>query len=69
MVIEPAGKTIAGDYLITLKAIPGNASISARDLELRITVLAPAIWGWVGVAIVLVVIAGIGVIFRRLGRR
>ena len=65
--IEPPSKTIAGDYMINLKAI--STDMSPRDIELRVTALTPTIWGWVGVIIVLVVIAGLGVIFRRLGRR
>jgi uncharacterized membrane protein len=69
VVIEPPSKTIAGDYLVTMKAIHEEFLVSPRDLELRVTALTPTIWGWVGVIIVLVVIAGLGVIFRRLGRR
>jgi len=67
--IEPPGKTIAGDYLVTMTAVSEEFLVSPRELELRVTALTPTIWGWVGVIIVLVVIAGLGVIFRRLGRR
>ena len=62
----PKGKTIAGDYVVTINA----KSMKVNDsLELRVTVLTPSIWGWVGIIIVLVVIAGLAVIFRQLGRR
>lgn len=67
VVIKPPSKTIAGDYLVTLYA--RSAEFSPDPLQLRVTVLTPTIWGWVGILIVLAVIAGLGVIFRRLGRR
>lgn len=62
----PGGKTIAGDYAISLSAQGAKGSSS---LDLRVTVLTPTIWGWVGIVIVLVVIAGLAVLFRILGRR
>jgi len=66
VVIKPPSKAIAGDYSITLRA--DSEEISDK-LELRVTVLTPTIWGWVGIAIVLVVIAGLAILFRQLGRR
>lgn len=62
----PSGKTIAGDYIINIKAESQKIS---SDVDLRVTVLTPTIWGWVGIIIVLVVIAGLAVVFRQLGRR
>jgi len=67
VVINPPDKTIAGDYQVTLRA--ESKDYSPDPLKLRVTVLTPTIWGWVGVLIVLAVIAGVGVIFWRLGRR
>jgi len=67
VVITPPDKTIAGDYAITLGS-EGKPELS-DSLELRVTVLTPTIWGWVGVIIVVVVIAGLAVLFWRLGRR
>jgi uncharacterized membrane protein len=67
VVIKPPSKTIAGDYVITLKA--ESKEYSPDSLQIRVTVLTPTIWGWVGVLIVLAVVAGVGVIFWRLGRR
>ena len=62
----PKGKTIAGDYMIGITA---SAKNGRDDADIRVTVLSPSIWGWVGIIIVLLVIAGLGVIFRVLGRR
>ena len=67
VVINPPRKTIAGDYMVTLRA--ESKEFSPDPLQLRVTVLTPTIWGWVGVLIVLAVIAGVGVVFWRLGRR
>ncbi len=66
-IIKPPRKTIAGDYMVTMSAI--SKGMPVRRIELRLTVLTPTIWGWVAIAIVLAVIAGLGVMFRRLGRR
>jgi len=66
VVINPPRKTIAGDYTVTLR---GESKEVSDKLELRVTVLTPTIWGWVGIIIVLAVIAGLGVLFRQLGRR
>jgi len=67
VVIEPPSKTIAGDYSVTMSTI--SPGMSVRRIELRVTVLTPTVWGWVAILIVLAVIAGLGVMFRRLGRR
>jgi len=65
--MKPPDKVIAGDYAITLFA--DSEEYSADPLKMRVTVMTPTIWGWVGILIVLAVIAGLAVIFRRLGRR
>jgi len=64
--ITPTSKTIAGDYSVGLRV--GGYKASDR-IEMRVTVGASTIWGWVGLAIVLAVIAGMATLFWRLGRR
>jgi len=66
-VIKPPRETIAGDYVVTM--IANSSGLANREFELRVTVLTPTVLGWVGIVIVLVVIAGLAVLFRRLGRR
>jgi len=66
--IKPPQKTIAGDYMITISAEP-EAKNAFGNLDVRMTVLTPTIWGWVGVGIVVLVIIGLAVMFVRLGRR
>ena len=66
VVLEPPEKAIAGDYSITLNSDSPKAN---DDVELRVTVVTPTIWGWVGIGIVLAVIVGLALLFRQLGRR
>ena len=43
--------------------------VAVDKLTLRVTVLTPTIWGWVGVIIVVLVVIGLIAMFWRLGRR
>ena len=65
--IKPPPETIAGDYSVTLKA--SGTQTTAMDLNIRVTVESPTIWGWVGVGIIVLVVAGLVVIFMRFSRR
>ncbi|MFC2068654.1 NEW3 domain-containing protein [Chloroflexota bacterium] len=67
VVIKPLHNTIAGDYEVRLFAESKDYSPDA--LQLRVTVLTPTIWAWVGILIVLAIVAGVSIIFWRLGRR
>jgi len=67
LVIKPETKTIAGDYMTTLRAT--GSENSNANIDVRVTVLTPTIWGWVGIAIIIIVVVGVAVIFVRLGRR
>ena len=64
--VTPPGDAIPGDYSLVILA---NAVETSDTLELRITVTQSSVWGWVGLAIVLAVAAGLGGLFFRLGRR
>ena len=66
VLIEPSEKTIAGDYSLSIN---GTALTASDSLDLRISVTTPTIWGWLGVFIVVLVIAGLAVVFVRVGRR
>lgn len=65
--IKPPAEAIAGDYSITLKA--SGEQTSASDIQIRVTVESPTVWGWVGIGIILLVLAGLIVIFMRFSRR
>jgi uncharacterized membrane protein len=64
--ITPPAKTIAGDYEVLLKFMSEKATYT---LDMRVTVVTPTIWGGAGIGIAVAVIAGLVVLFRRLGRR
>lgn len=68
--IEPPSKAIAGDYMVTLN-FDGDPDLSSDppELEIRVAVSTPTMWGWVGAAIIVVVVAGVVVVFRYYGRR
>jgi len=66
--ITPPEKTIAGDYMMKIEA-EDNSRDASDEIEIRVTVLTPTIWGWVGVIIVVLVVIGLMVMFWRLGRR
>lgn len=66
--IRPTAKTISGDYEVVITAKPEQAT-TQDELTLRVTVLTRTIWGWVGVGIVVLVVAGLIAMFIFLGRR
>lgn len=59
-------RTIAGDYMMTLTS---NSPEANKSVDFRVTVSTPTIWGWIGFAIVGLVVLGLAVVFFRLGRR
>jgi uncharacterized membrane protein len=67
--IKTPQKTISGDYEITITAKPEGKPDVEDKVNIRVTVLTPTIWGWVGVGIVVLVIIGLAVMFWRFGRR
>ena len=66
MEILAPDRTIAGDYILTVTA---NSPETNRSVDFRVTVSTPTVWGWIGFAIVAVVVLGLAVVFFRLGRR
>ncbi len=66
MEILAPDRTIAGDYILTVTA---NSPETNKSVDFRVTVSTPTIWGWVGFAIVAIVVLGLAVVFFRLGRR
>lgn len=65
--ILPALQALVGDYSVSLIA---NGELgSVKTVEIRTSVKTPATWGWVGIFIIMFVIAGLGGLFLWLGRR
>jgi uncharacterized membrane protein len=65
-ITPPEGKTVAGDYMITLKADNGK---NTATMDVRVTVETPTIWGWVAFLIIVLVILALLVLFWKMGRR
>jgi uncharacterized membrane protein len=66
MNIKPPADAISGDYEIIVRA---SGTQAQDNLEIRVTVKTSAIWGWVGLGIIALVIVGLVVIFILFGRR
>lgn len=64
--VTPSEQAIAGDYVITFSATSEQAS---SDVDIRTTVNPSALWGFVGIALIALTLAGLAWVFRRFGRR
>jgi uncharacterized membrane protein len=66
MTITPYEEALVGDYSIAVRVEGEKAT---KEIEFRTTVKASAAWGWVGIGIIVLAIAGLFGLFRWLGRR
>ena len=66
VMIKPASQALVGDYSVGLMVDGEKAS---KTVEMRVTVKASTAWGWIGIGIILLVIAGLSALFIWLGRR
>jgi len=66
VIITPYEDALVGDYSVGVNVEGEKAS---KTIEFRTTVKASAAWGWIGIGIIVVVIAGLFGLFRWLGRR
>lgn len=64
--ITPGEEALVGDYSISVQSQGEKAN---QETEFRVTIRAASAWGWIGVAIIAVVILGLAAAFRLLGRR
>jgi uncharacterized membrane protein len=64
--ITPSTDAITGDYQLTFTAAGDQATATQT---IRFTVETSALWGIVGVVLILAIAAGVWLIFRRYGRR
>jgi uncharacterized membrane protein len=65
--IQPNQQAIAGDYMVGLTAQPESGASETADF--RITVLTSTLWGIVGVALIALSVAVVGIAVLRFGRR
>lgn len=64
--VKPAAQALVGDYSVGVLI---NGEKSDKTIEMRVTVKASTAWGWIGIFIILFVIAGLSALFIYLGRR
>lgn len=65
--VKPADNAISGDYIVTFNAQPNDSPSKSSDF--RITVETSTLWGIVGVALIAVAVAIVGMAVTRFGRR
>jgi uncharacterized membrane protein len=66
LVITPSDQALVGDYSVAASVEGQKVS---KNLEFRVTVKASTAWGWIGIAIIVLVVLGLVVLFVRMGRR
>jgi len=64
--VKPAAQALVGDYSVGVMI---NGEKSDKTIEMRVTVKASTAWGWIGIGIIIFVIAGLSALFIYLGRR
>jgi uncharacterized membrane protein len=64
--VTPYEEALVGDYSVGLDVQGEKAS---KNIEFRVMVKASTAWGWIGIGIIVGVIAGLTGLFRWLGRR
>ncbi len=64
--VKPSSDALAGDYDVTFTATSGSAT---ANVDIRTTVQTSPLWGFIGIALIAIVIIGLGWVFRRFGRR
>ena len=65
--VRPAEKAVSGDYMITFRAQPNEGASKSADF--RVTVRTSTLWGVVGIALIAVAVAIVGLAVVRFGRR
>ena len=65
--IAPSEKAVAGDYVVSVSARPADGS--AKSVDLRVTVTTSTMWGIVGVGLIALAVAAVGIVVSRFGRR
>jgi uncharacterized membrane protein len=64
--VKPSSDALAGDYDVTFTATGGSAT---SNVDIRTTVQTSPLWGFIGIALIVLVILALGWVFRRFGRR
>ncbi len=65
--VKPADNAISGDYVVTFHAQPNDSA--EKNADFRITVETSTLWGIVGIGLIAVAVAIVGLAVTRFGRR
>lgn len=65
--VKPADNAISGDYVVTFRAQPNESASKSADF--RITVQTSTLWGVVGIGLIAIAVAIVGMAVTRFGRR
>jgi uncharacterized membrane protein len=65
--LRPAEQAVAGDYVVSFSARPEEGSSASADF--RVTVVTSTLWGIIGIALIAVAVAVVGLAVTRFGRR
>ena len=65
--VELPGDTEAGDYLVSMQAI--SDQLESDEIDVRITAQASNTWGYIGIGLAAVAVAGAALLFKRFKRR
>jgi uncharacterized membrane protein len=66
--ITPAAEAVAGDYVVTFKAVAAE-NTTGETAQIRYTVETSPIWALVGIALIALILGGLFYVFRTYGRR
>jgi len=66
VMVKTAPQALVGDYSVGALI---NGEKSDKTVEMRVTVRAATAWGWIGIGVIIFVIAGLSTLFIWLGRR
>lgn len=64
--VTPSEDALSGDYALSIQA---DCDETSSSVDFRVAVKTEVVWGIVGVLIIALVIAGLGFLFKRYGRR
>jgi uncharacterized membrane protein len=64
--VKPDPRALVGDYAVNIRIV---GQYAVKSVEMRVIVKAPTTWGWIGIGLILLVIAGLSILFLRMGRR
>ncbi|WP_242955679.1 COG1470 family protein [Lachnoclostridium sp. An196] len=64
--VTPGDSAMTGDYVTTITA---SCSETSDTAEFRVSVKTDTIWGIVAIVIILALVAGVGAVFKKYGRR